>query len=242
MPIAEYLKEINKRFQTGEAREHSYRGDLQTLIEKMVSGVTAINEPKHLKNVGAPDYVVKKKDIPLGYIEAKDIDADLDNKDYKEQFERYRNGLSNLIITNYLEFRFYRDGEKTTSLRIGHIENGKIIANTENFQIFQDLISGFCVNSGQTIHSASKLAKIMAGKARLLADVVKKSLKSFDESYDNKTLQEQYVAFQKVLISNITQEEFSDVYAQTIAYGMFAGRLQATLMNIYYPEYMALKY
>ena len=112
MPIAEYLKEINKRFQTGEAREHSYRGDLQTLIEKMVSGVTAINEPKHLKNVGAPDYVVKKKDIPLGYIEAKDIDADLDNKDYKEQFERYRNGLSNLIITNYLEFRFYRDGEK----------------------------------------------------------------------------------------------------------------------------------
>ena len=225
MPIAEYLKEINKRFQTGEAREHSYRGDLQTLIEKMVSGVTAINEPKHLKNVGAPDYVVKKKDIPLGYIEAKDIDADLDNKDYKEQFERYRNGLSNLIITNYLEFRFYRDGEKTTSLRIGHIENGKIIANTENFQIFQDLISGFCVNSGQTIHSASKLAKIMAGKARLLADVVKKSLKSFDESYDNKTLQEQYVAFQKVLISDITQEEFSDVYAQTIAYGMFAGRL-----------------
>ena len=104
------------------------------------------------------------------------------------------------------------------------------------------MISGFCVNSGQTIHSASKLAKIMAGKARLLADVVKKSLKSFDESYDNKTLQEQYVAFQKVLISNITQEEFSDVYAQTIAYGMFAGRLQATLMNIYYPEYMALKY
>ena len=225
MPIAEYLKEINKRFQTGEAREHSYRGDLQTLIEKMVDGVTAINEPKHLKNVGAPDYVVKKKDIPLGYIEAKDLDADLDNKDYKEQFDRYRNGLSNLIITNYLEFRFYRDGEKTTSLRIGHIENGKIIANTENFQIFQDLISGFCVNSGRTIHSASKLAKIMAGKARLLADVVKKSLKSFDESYDNKTLQEQYIAFQKVLISDITQEEFSDVYAQTIAYGMFAGRL-----------------
>lgn len=231
MPIAEYLKEINKRFQTGEAREHSYRGDLQTLIEKMIPGVTAINEPKHLKNVGAPDYVVKKKDIPLGYIEAKDIDDDLDSKNHKEQFDRYRSGLSNLIITNYLEFQFYRDGERTTSLRIAHVENGKIVANTENFQTFQDLITSFGAFTGQGIRSAAKLAKIMAGKARLLADVVRKSLESLDDNYDNKTLQEQYSAFQKVLISNITKSEFSDVYAQTIAYGMFAGRLNDKSLN-----------
>ena len=224
MPIANYINEINKRFKTGISREHSYRGDLQTLIETMVSGVIATNEPARI-NCGAPDYVITKKDIPLGYIEAKDIDDDLDNKNHKEQFDRYRNSLNNLIITNYLEFRFYRDGEKVTAIRIGHIENGKVVANPENFQTFNDLIVSFCAHKGQIIRSASKLAKMMAGKARLLADIIKKALDSDDDNYDNKTLQQQLQAFQKILISDITKEEFSDVYSQTIAYGMFAGRL-----------------
>ena len=175
MPIANYINEINKRYKTGISREHSYRGDLQTLIEKLATGIIATNEPARIK-CGAPDYVITKNNIPLGYIEAKDLDDDLDNKNHKEQFDRYRNSLNNLIITNYLEFRFYRDGEKVTTVRIGHIENGKVVANTERFQEFNDLIVNFCAYRGQTIHSASKLAKMMAGKARLLADVIKNAL------------------------------------------------------------------
>ena len=232
MPIAEYLKEVNKRYKTGISREHSYRGDLQTLVESLVTGIIATNEPARI-SCGAPDYVITKNNIPLGYIEAKDLDDDLDNKNHKEQFDRYRNSLNNLIITNYLEFRFYRDGEKVTTIRIGHIENGKVVANPENFQTFNDLIVNFCAYKGQTIHSASKLAKMMAGKARLLADVIKNALNSDDESYDNRTLQDQMNAFQKILISDIKKEEFADVYAQTIAYGMFAGRLNDTSLNTF---------
>lgn len=232
MPIANYINEINKRFKTGISREHSYRGDLQTLIETLVKGIIATNEPARI-SCGAPDYVITKNNIPLGYIEAKDLDDDLDNKNHKEQFDRYRNSLNNLIITNYLEFRFYRDGEKVTTIRIGHIENGKVVANPENFQTFNDLIVNFCAYKGQTIHSASKLAKMMAGKARLLADVIKNALNSDDESYDNRTLQDQMNAFQKILISDIKKEEFADVYAQTIAYGMFAGRLNDTSLNTF---------
>ena len=111
MPIANYINEINKRFKTGISREHSYRGDLQTLIETLVKGIIATNEPARI-SCGAPDYVITKNNIPLGYVEAKDLDDDLDNKNHKEQFDRYRTSLNNLIITNYLEFRFYRDGEK----------------------------------------------------------------------------------------------------------------------------------
>ena len=232
MPIAEYLKEVSKRYKTGISREHSYRGDLQTLVESLVTGIIATNEPARI-SCGAPDYVITKNNIPLGYIEAKDLDDDLDNKNHKEQFDRYRNSLNNLIITNYLEFRFYRDGEKVTTIRIGHIENGKVVANPENFQTFNDLIVNFCAYKGQTIHSASKLAKMMAGKARLLADVIKNALNSDDESYDNRTLQDQMNAFQKILISDIKKEEFADVYAQTIAYGMFAGRLNDTSLNTF---------
>lgn len=230
MPIANYINEVNKRFKTGISREHSYRGDLQTLLETLVPDIIATNEPARI-DCGAPDYVITKKDIPLGYIEAKDLDDNLDDKSHKEQFDRYRNSLNNLIITNYLEFRFYRDGEQVTIVRIGHIENGKVVANTENFQTFNDLIVNFCAYRGQTISSAAKLAKMMAGKARLLADVIKNALNSDDNSYDNRTLQDQMTAFQKILISDISKEEFADVYAQTIAYGMFAGRLNDTSLE-----------
>lgn len=230
MPIANYINEVNKRFKTGISREHSYRGDLQTLLETLVPDIIATNEPAHI-DCGAPDYVITKKDIPLGYIEAKDLDDNLDDKSHKEQFDRYRNSLNNLIITNYLEFRFYRDGEQVTIVRIGHIENGKVVANTENFKTFNDLIVNFCAYRGQTISSAAKLAKMMAGKARLLADVIKNALNSDDNSYDNRTLQDQMTAFQKILISDISKEEFADVYAQTIAYGMFAGRLNDTSLE-----------
>lgn len=230
MPIANYINEVNKRFKTGISREHSYRGDLQTLLETLVPDIIATNEPARI-DCGAPDYVITKKDIPLGYIEAKDLDDNLDDKSHKEQFDRYRNSLNNLIITNYLEFRFYRDGQQVTIVRIGHIENGKVVANTENFQKFNDLIVNFCAYRGQTISSAAKLAKMMAGKARLLADVIKNALNSDDNSYDNRTLQDQMTAFQKILISDISKEEFADVYAQTIAYGMFAGRLNDTSLE-----------
>lgn len=230
MPIANYINEVNKRFKTGISREHSYRGDLQTLLETLVPDIIATNEPARI-DCGAPDYVITKNDVPLGYIEAKDLDDNLDDKNHKEQFDRYRNSLNNLIITNYLEFRFYRDGKKVTTIHIGHIESGKVVANPENFAAFKDLIINFCMYHGQTIHSAAKLAQIMAGKARLLADVIKNALNSDDNSYDNRTLQDQMIAFQKILISDISKEEFADVYAQTIAYGMFAGRLNDTSLE-----------
>ncbi len=38
-------------------------------------------------------------------------------------------------------------------------------------------------------------------------------------------LASQYKAFREHLIHDITTEDFADLYAETIAYGMFAGRL-----------------
>lgn len=45
---------------------------------------------------GAPDYIQTCKDVPVGYIEAKDIGADLGSKTLKEQFERYKLGQQTL--------------------------------------------------------------------------------------------------------------------------------------------------
>ncbi len=83
MTIQEYLENINRRFKTGISREHSYRGDLQTLLESLATGALATNEPARIR-CGAPDFIITRKDIPVGYVEAKDIGKDLLSKDFKE--------------------------------------------------------------------------------------------------------------------------------------------------------------
>lgn len=97
MTIDIYLSNINKRFILENATEHTFRGDLQQLIESLVSEVNATNEPKR-QAVGALDYILTRKGIPVGFIEAKDIgDKDLAGAKKignKEQFDRYKAGLN----------------------------------------------------------------------------------------------------------------------------------------------------
>ncbi len=222
--INDYLQNINTRYGTGISTEHSYRGDLQRLVENLAPGVLATNEPARVA-CGAPDYIITKRNIPVGYIEAKDIGKPLDSKEYKEQFDRYKKSLQNLIITDYLDFRLYIDGKFITSIKIAEIEKGKLHPEPENFGAFTDLIINFCTYVGQTIKSPSTLSKMMAGKARLLETVIEQALLSDEDNEADSTLKEQMKAFKDVLIHDITPSEFADIYAQTIAYGMFAARL-----------------
>lgn len=175
MTVQQYFDKISIRFKSGISTEHSYRGDLQVLLESLSDGLQVTNEPTRIA-CGAPDYIITKKDIPIGYIEAKDIGVDLNSKSLKEQFDRYRNSLSNLIITDYIDFHFYVDKEFKTSIRIGHIEGNKLVPNPERFDEFTTLIKNFCAYRGQTIKSSKKLAEMMAGKAKLLALVIENAL------------------------------------------------------------------
>lgn len=223
---AEYFQHINSRYKAGNATEHTYRGDLQQLIENIVSGVVATNEPQRIK-CGAPDYVITKKDIPVGYIEAKDLGVGLDAVEKSDQLKRYRDSLENLILTDYVEFRLFKNGEKVSTIKIAELQGGKLKPLGENYEAFENFIKDFCAQSGQTITSAEKLAKMMAGKARLMAAVLESALKEDieDKLNPDTSLQEQFNAFQLMLIHDLTEKQFADIYAQTIAYGMFAARL-----------------
>lgn len=223
MTIQSYLDTLNLRFKTGISREHTYRGDLQTLLMTILPDILVTNEPARVA-CGAPDYMLTRKDIPVGYIEAKDIGVDLHSKILKEQFDRYKSGLSNLIFTDYLDFHFYKDGVFITSIAIAKIENGSIISIPANFEVFESLIKNFALTISQTIKSPTKLAEMMAGKAKLMADIIEKSL-DFDDENDNRSgLKKQMLSFKQMLIHDIDNKAFSDIYAQTIAYGMFAAR------------------
>jgi len=223
MNLTQYLQNLNTLYQTGQAREHSYRGDLQVLLSSLLPDILVTNEPARVA-CGAPDYVLTRKDIPVGYIEAKDIGVDMDSKTLKEQFDRYRNGLSNLIITDYLEFRFYKEGEFVTKVQIGRVESGSIVPLPEQFDHFLSLVQNFVQTITQSIKSPTKLAQMMAGKARLMANIIEQSLNQDDAEEKRSHLKGQMLAFQAMLIHDIDNKAFSDIYAQTIAYGMFAAR------------------
>ena len=223
MTIQQYLAKIETLYKTGNAREHSYRGDLQNLIMAILPDVLVTNEPARVA-CGAPDYVLTRKDIPVGYIEAKDIGVDLGSKTLKEQFDRYKSGLSNLIFTDYMDFHFYKDGELTTKISIAKLENGTIVPQPESFDQFTQLIKNFAETVSQTIKSPTKLAQMMAGKAKLMADVIEKSLNYDDQENNRSQLKSQMLSFQQMLIHDIDNKSFADIYSQTIAYGMFAAR------------------
>jgi len=223
MTIQQYIDKITVLHKTGNAREHSYRGDLQNLIMAILPDVLVTNEPARV-SCGAPDYVLTRKDIPIGYIEAKDIGVDLADKKLKEQFDRYKSGLTNLIFTDYMDFHFYKDGEFVTKIAIAKLDHGNIIPLSENFDQFSELIKNFAQTISQTIKSPTKLAQMMAGKARLMADIIEKSLSNDDKDEVRSALKSQMLSFQRMLIHDIDNKAFSDIYAQTIAYGMFAAR------------------
>jgi predicted helicase len=189
--------------------------------------VLVTNEPARV-DCGAPDYVLTRKDVPIGYIEAKDIGVDLKDKKLKEQFDRYKSGLTNLIITDYMDFHFYKDGEFVTKIAIASSSSpskgGEIVPIPENFDQFICLIQNFALTVSQTIKSPTKLAQMMAGKAKLMADVIEKSLNYDDQQGIRSSIKSQMLSFQQMLIHDIDNKSFADIYSQTIAYGMFAAR------------------
>ncbi|MDR0732833.1 MAG: N-6 DNA methylase [Dysgonamonadaceae bacterium] len=232
LPITQYILELNKLNKAGNATEHSYRPALKTLLEALMPHYTATNEPKRIA-CGAPDYIITDRNFAVGYVEAKDIPVNLNDKRLKEQFERYKNSLDNLIITNYLTFRWYAKGELVEETAIGR-ENDKVGAKNllplllplpDNFGKFTEVIRQFAAYHTEGIKTSAELSKQMAAKARLLAGIIENALNRDIENSEETELNSQYEGFKSILIDTISTKDFADLYAQTIAYGMFAARI-----------------
>ncbi len=236
LDIAGYLSEVQQVHATGLATEHSYRSALQKLFESIATDVGAINEPTGVK-VGRPDFVFvreagKGAQITVGHCEAKDVGLDINPKSMndfnKAQHARYVKALPNLNYTNGLDFAFYKNGQLARQISIGEPLMG-IQAKPDQFAALANQLKDFCAERLQTITSAAKLAEMMAGKAVLIKDILGNSLK---EDKDLQTeLAGQYQSFKDQLIHDLTADDFADIYAETIAYGMFGARLHDTTLQ-----------
>src|ERR1035441_7255006 len=111
-PLTEYLRKLERALKRGDATEHTHRPALKALIEALNENVIATNEPKR-SDCGAPDYVVSRKrdQLKIGNMEAKNIGVDLDGEEHGGQLKRYLPALPNLLLTDYLEFRWFVEGK-----------------------------------------------------------------------------------------------------------------------------------
>lgn len=220
--IANYLDDVSEQFYSGHAIEHAYRPALQRLMNSFDDTV-AVNDPKHSEH-GAPDFVFLKKSntkIIKGYAEAKDITVSLDKTEKTNQMERY-GGYANLFLTDYLEFRFFKNGEKYQTISLGHVKDGKLYKTPENGEMLAREIEAFLELPPEKIRSGRRLAEIMGGKARRIRDNVIQYLKEDDDK--SVELLKIYDMMKKLLVHDLTEEKFADMYAQTLVYGLFVAR------------------
>lgn len=216
-----YIHALNEQYAHGKAREHTYRTPFENLLKALAPQTLPIHEGKRTL-VGTPDFRVLRDDIQIGVIECKDIGKNLDDENYKDQFEKYQN-LGNLIITDYLQFRWVIEGEERDRVTIAEVHDGKIVPIADNFPALQTLYNGFLDARIAIVTSASDLAKKLAVSARGIRERINADLKS---DHPSEELQGQMTAFREALLPDMTVDQFADMFAQTLVYGVFAARVR----------------
>jgi hypothetical protein len=227
-PFDAYLTSIAADLKGGHATEHTYRPALEHFMEAVRPGVKASNDPKHIE-CGAPDFIVEKGKVPLGYVETKDVGADLDKVEKSEQVKRYLKALNNLILTDYLEFRWYVNGVKKRTVSVAKVgKNGKL-AREENAALnLEQLFKDFYAEEAPTVTSPKDLAGRLAGVTHFIRDQIIAAFTSGDPAVQ-KGFETRLSAFRELLLPAIKPEEFADLYAQAMTYGLFAAKLATPL-------------
>ncbi|MGD0897891.1 MAG: type ISP restriction/modification enzyme [Thermoguttaceae bacterium] len=229
MDFTGYLAAIRKEHASGDATEHTHRPALKSLLESAARGIAATNEPKRIL-CGSPDFQVVRKGVPVGHVETKDIGTNLDEMEHGkgphgEQFLRYRDGLPNWLLTDYLQFRWFVVGERRLVVRAAEVDaKGKVKPSPDGEQQLTRLLTAFFEQPALTVASARELAQRMAGMTRIIRGLM---VNTFEHEKEEGWLHNWLAAFRKTLIPGLDEKQFADIFAQTLAYGLFAARVHA---------------
>jgi predicted helicase len=223
--IQTYLDSVTLHLVAGNATEHTYRPALQHLLKALLPEYRVTNEPRQLA-CGSPDFEIAQREIPIGYIEAKTIGVDLDKVQESEQLVRYFKALDNVILTDYLEFRWYVKTDdkylpKITVKLADADSTAKLKRYPERFADFENLLKNFIEAQAITLRSPEDLAEKMAYIATQMKASILEGYKNEDKFGK---LHGQLDSFRSVLIDTLKKEEFADMLAQTVCYGLFAAK------------------
>ena len=232
--FSSYVRDLAATARQGDAREESFYPALGAMLKAVAedSGrrhVHVTTLPKQTEG-GNPDFRLwNGVDRIIGYIEAKrPTEERLDDIENSEQLRRYRSTFPNLILTNFLEFRIYRNGvrEQTVAaarpLVLNQLQTAPPVERPGELWTLLERFLDFALPKTFT---AESLAVELAKRTRLLRDVVRNQ---YDHEADNPgMLRGFFDAFREYLIGSLAPEDFADLFAQTITYGLFAARIRA---------------
>jgi predicted helicase len=227
-----YLEQLQAVAQQSHAtNELSYHGALEHLLRTLRPNLTVVREPTRTV-VGRPDFAILHQHAPFGYVEAEAYAADLDNlpPHAKAQTDAFRQHLENFLLTNFLEFRLYRAGQEVMRARLPQPPlQGKIALAQRDADECLRLLHAFLDYAPAPVADAHTLAQQLAQRAQLLKTTVEQSLHAQLKQLPDQPLELRnlYRALQHVLLPDLTPREFADLYAQTLAYGLFAARCYA---------------
>ncbi len=225
-----YLNEVSEKYSQTQTSEYGYRTPFENFLKEIFSEIKVTNIDHDGKAVGGnkPDFVLSKGSVPLLYVEVKDIGVSLDKIEKSEQLTRYY-GYDNLILTDYLEFRFYRNGIKYVepiSIASYDKKERTLSYNPENFELLRKTLIQFTESHKEAIKSGSHLAKIMGGKAYRIRENAREMLNSPEK--EKRSIYKVYETMKRQLIHDMSTDDFADMYAQTLVYGLFVARFHDT--------------
>ena len=215
-------------------KEHTYRTPLENLLNALKGESKTIHikhEPNNDKEGrGAPDFLITKDSLTLGYIENKRINAPLDEITQDKQIQKYFRLSSNIILTDYLRFCLLRQDEKgkisiKQECRICElsqlqalVKNPKLFSLDSKAKELTELFTLFFSQSPSPINTAKEFANALAQRTRILKD-------EMIEKQSNAHIQGLFNAFKESLYKDLDFITFADSFAQTLTYSLFLARL-----------------
>lgn len=234
-----YIKEIYKLINQGDTREESFYNTLADLIKsygKSLNKKTEVTVLPKKSEAGNPDFRVwDGESVIIGYIEAKHPSKrNLEDVENSEQLKRYREAYPNLILTNFLEFRVYRNGEYLKGVKIGDYKLSKAVPEypvITRKKEFIELLNLFFDFTQPKIKTTKVLSEILAKKAKIMRDfIILPSLTtnpvSVEETKAYNYFFNLYNSFKTYLLKDLGHDDFADLFAQTFTYGLFIAKYQ----------------
>ncbi|HBD8860754.1 TPA: N-6 DNA methylase, partial [Campylobacter jejuni] len=231
-----YTSEIQAIFGAKNYNEYTFRTCFENLLNELKpKEIKIIHEPKSEKGQGSirPDFktyklIDKEKELSynhlVGFIECKNLNVDLNLHLKGKQLSKYLQISPNIIFTNYKRFILFSFEKVVFDI---DLLDDKLDLKEGNISIFINLLKAYFDDNSTTIKSKQELVKVLSTQSFYLSNALKIS---FDESDTNSSFrrffQKTKDTFESIEKIDLKDEEFCDILAQAIVYGIFVSYVE----------------